>query len=64
MKGYTIFIQPTDGSPMHRVDCPFAADADRFAKWVHRATGAAAQIYNERSFAIRATFGDFDEDQV
>lgn len=59
MNGYTIFIQPGDGS-QHRVDVPFAGEADKLAAWVHKATGAAVQIYDVRRLSVRKTFGDFD----
>lgn len=63
MKGYTIFIQAKDGTE-HRVDVPFAPEADAFAKWLNKETGAAAGVYDLRTFKIRKSFGAFDESRV
>lgn len=64
---YHIIIQPQPDprtpdkvQPQHWSFMPAAGDADAFARWAHRTTGAAASVYDERRQRERLTLGDFD----
>lgn len=62
MERYIIVIQENGGAgPDHWVGSNGAPAADRFARWVHKATGAAVNVYDTRQDRSRLTLGNFDE---
>lgn len=61
MERYTIVIQENEGAgPDHWVGSNGAAAADKFAKFVHKATGAAVDVYDSKTDRSRLTLGNFD----
>ena len=57
---YLIIVQPGNGSRDHWLSSPTAATADHFARWVHKATSAAVDVYDEKTDSTRLTLGEFD----
>lgn len=56
---YAIWVQP-DNNDQYTVLSPSIVTAKKFAAWLHKATSAAVQIYDEQSMNVRETYGDFD----
>jgi hypothetical protein len=65
MERYIIVVQENGGAgPDHWVASNAAGPADKFAKWVHKATGAAVNIFDTRQERSRLTLGNFDESRT
>jgi hypothetical protein len=61
MASYTIIIQPADNSGDHWLESHSAAKARAFAKWLHKATGAAIAVHDFNKERDMLTLGAFDE---
>lgn len=66
---YLIIVQPTKHvrgfvQGDHWLSSGSVAQAERFAKWVHRATDAAVNVYDVQREQSRLTLGDFDESRT
>lgn len=61
---YVIVVQPADDSGDHWLEVPVAASADKFAKWIHKATGAAVSVYDARTDTERMALGAFNHERV
>lgn len=60
---YIIIVQPADGSPDHWLNHPNAKQADAFARWIHKTTGAAVAVIDARN-RERLVLGDFDRSRT
>jgi hypothetical protein len=64
MPRYLIIVQPGNGSRDYWLYAASAADSDGFARWVHKSTGAAVSIHDNRTDTNRLTLGDFDTERT
>lgn len=64
MGNYTIIVQPTDGSGDHWLNTNAAPNADRFARWVHKTTGAPVSVFDNRRDRERLVLGAFDRERT
>jgi hypothetical protein len=65
MDRYTIVIQANDGAgPDHWVGSHSASASDKFAKWIHRETRAAVNVYDTKYGNSRLTLGNFHPERT
>ena len=64
MAEYSVIVQPADSSGDHWLIAGGASHADRFAKWVHKTTGAAVVVHDQRNDRDRIKLGDFDDSKT
>lgn len=64
MPRYLIIVQPGNGARDYWLSSPSAADSDAFARWVHKATGAAVDVHDQKTDSNRLTLGNFDRDRT
>jgi hypothetical protein len=64
MERYTIIVQPSDGSRDFWLSSPSASDSDGFSRWVHRSTGAAISVHDNKTDYERLRLGKFDDQRT